>query len=95
MERDKGGRPPKTKIKHVLPYIVKDLSKEFGKCSPAMIQRKYNEDNNDKVDLHTIHKYIRECVDEGSIQKHPVSDNTQKVKQGTKKRKRVLAYYTA
>lgn len=69
MKKDKGGRPPNTRIKHIIPYIIKELKVTNAK----MILEKFNKDTGASIALNTVKKYISELIDDGVVVKNQIS----------------------
>ena len=71
-QNDKGGRPPNTRIKHIIPYIIKEL----GLANVAMVKRRYEIDTGQSISFPTVKKYARILTEEGILRKEIVVDNS-------------------
>jgi hypothetical protein len=84
-QKDRGGRPSHKVIKHLIPYIVKEL----GMANAAMIRRKYELDTGRNTSKPTIKKYAEILADEGILKREVIVDNS-----NSKKRRYLLIMYS-
>ena len=67
--KDKGGRPPKTKVRIALPLILNKL----GLANAAMLQRGLERDAHIRVSLNTVKKALSELEDEAKVERKKLS----------------------
>ena len=67
--KDKGGRPPKIKVKIVIPLILKELRL----ANAAMVRKSLEQDVGLPVSLTTVKRYLVQLEEEGQVARRRIS----------------------
>ncbi|OVE80053.1 hypothetical protein BVY01_00995 [bacterium I07] len=88
-EINKGGRPPKTRIKLILRGIMKNLKL----ADVNLVVKTFTQITDMPTNYHTIKKYLDQLVEEDYLRVQVVHDNKAKLDEGKRQRRwRVFLY---
>ena len=88
--KDKGGRPPKNRIK----FVLKAIMKELKNADVNLVRKRFTEASGLNSNYHTIKKYLDLLVKEDVLRVQVVQDNLKKIEKGKRKLRRRVYFYT-